>query len=751
MPTLRDESQPTTIQQEETMEKPRAFIRASEITDKESEYKDNVVPRRGNLDQRRFAQLFKDCFEHHVTTVDGKHRPKIEVLQYDPKRFIAVDVIASEFRSAHIVDFRISATRNSNDRDFDDNVVSTEELVVEVTAHPLHSSRPSIQTGTPTNRICFLIGNVGRGKSLLVSKIVENIRATEPVNDTWRALPIYFDCEQLWRGEDGKLRNVNEAFFEKLYDQLLSSASNDAVAKDARIIDYLTRNKHAEDTRTAKAKLLSLAQHLRQNNFYVFLALDNIDRFHFGLTKYAFFEQYAREQEKSIERNVLQLIRIFNNNEELGTLGAAVLIVCRRYVFDHLAVLDDGCGPNSLCLSDYTVFSMKSVPVERITQKRLELFSKLVTIVAESAVPSNEAKEQIVAGKDLLLHAIDVVGQERESADKVLGLIGMLCHQGLRSFIGFVSTLALDYRNQCELIRRVFVTQTHNLLRLYITNSRQRYSEEAGHFPNVYMNDTSFDISQEFLEAHTHHQHTYWLRYFILSTLNAAPGSKMRFDELRQLFVERAGYEDALFRLTIGQMAMPERAGLIQVVFSATGPSGHVLSPTPRGRALIGTQRDSLLYGVPLCFSFHYLQLVIDDPRLQLPAPWANEIVVNESLWYTLKPTEEFNRQSFNYLERKMPACLKFFNVLKASFKAEKKQRSALFSDAKRATNLTPDFEALEIHLLAAFTTILRHFPSDRSAPLAESLKELHDSLSKSKVMEDHFAMAYQTQAIKRS
>lgn len=723
----------------------RPFIKASELTNTSTDFKDIVLPKRGTEDQRKFAQLFKDCFEHHITTLNDKSKTKIEILIDDPKRYVALDLIALKFRTEHLADFRIAATRNSNIKDFEDNTVTFEELAREVTAHPLHSSNTRQHTGTPTNRICFLIGNVGRGKSLLVSKIIERNRHNPSKATTWRALPIYFDCEQLWRGEDGKLRNVDNDFFDKIYDQLLTTINKEELTQETDISGYLTQHPQPKDNRAPKTKLLSLSKHLRQKGFYIFLALDNTDRFHFGFTKYAFFEQFSYEQERSIERNLMHLVRTLNNNEELGTLGAAVLIVCRRHVFDHFAKLNDGCDPNSLCLSDYTVFSIKSAPANTVIKKRLELFQNLATIVASSSTIPDETKEQIISGTKLLHDSIAAVASEQESADKVLELINLLCHQGLRSFIAFGSSLSLDFRDNCELIRRIFVTQTHHLLRLYITNSHQRYSEEAGHFPNLYLNDAMHDISPQFKEAHKPHPHTYWLRYLILSTLDSAPGSRMRFEDLRDLFVNKGDYSDPLFRLTVGQLSMPEKAGLIKVEFSKSGPSDHLLSPTERGKALIGTQRQGLLYGVPLCFSFHYLQLITDDPRLQHPEPWATQLIVNQSLWYTLKPSEEFNRHAIVYLEAKMPACLLFFKILATSFAAEKLNHPALFNNSDHPNPTTPDFAKLETELMNAFSAILTHFPKDRAERLLFKLKSDQSTLSTSTDIEKHFFEHYQT------
>jgi hypothetical protein len=307
--------------------------------------------------------------------------------------------------------------------------------------------------------------------------------------------------------------------------------------------------------------------------------------------------------------------------------------------------------------------------------------------------------------------------------------------------------LTIDFRDGCELIRRVFMTQTHNLLRLYINDSRQRFSNEHCHFPNIYLNDATLDVKAKYESAHADHPHTFWLRYLILDYLAKCQTKKCRFKDIHEIFVKDGGYSDSLFRLTIGQLAMPERAGLLQIDFSAHGPDTHVISLTERGIALIGARKDSLLYGVPLCFSFHYLQLVIDDPHLLMPEQWIDDMIIDDSIWYTLKESSEFNKHAFTYLEKKIPAVLIFFKILETSFECEMERYPTLFVTGSRAKFVQPPFDELAGELHRAFVSILRHFPKEKSEPLLATVADLKLSLSNDMSFVEFFRNAYSSRS----
>jgi hypothetical protein len=288
-----------------------------------------------------------------------------------------------------------------------------------------------------------------------------------------------------------------------------------------------------------------------------------------------------------------------------------------------------------------------------------------------------------------------------------------ISHQGPRGVIQFLSEFAFDIRKNSEAFDRVFHNQPRNLLRLYISNCRKRYTQNQNHFPNIFLVDCDINPNPDFPKAYKKHRQTYWLKWIVMKLIDEAPGHQISFQTLHKLLCSQLQYEDHLVRLVIGSLSTPVTNGCISVNYPNHSVNSRELSLTRRAKALTRENYSKAFSGVPFCFSFDYLQLVADDPLMSYPSQWVNEIVLKDiSLDYTLREQNEYHRGAIGYLRKKMPASLVFLQVLESSWNRESQFISALGEDTVK--KITPNFDKIRTSLLAAFNSILFSWQEER-------------------------------------
>src|SRR5262249_9279651 len=143
-----------------------------------------------------------------------------------------------------------------------------------------------------------------------------------------------------------------------------------------------------------------------------------------------------------------------------------------------------------------SAFQLLPVAASAVADSRFKLMAKAIQVIGEKYKDKGvRYRPQLAALQDALKEFRD----DRRS-NVTIETIWKLCHHGLRSFLDFLSQIEIDYRSDYKIIDRLY-NKPHNLLRLYITNLRKRYSQAHGHFPNLFLNDALIWPNELYPEA----------------------------------------------------------------------------------------------------------------------------------------------------------------------------------------------------------------------------------------------------------
>jgi hypothetical protein len=688
-----------------------------------------------------FFELYRDAFQHHVTPhllADGR---SLNTTQ-DPsrKRLFQADKITAYFVWSVYSPLGISKTDSTSQIDNAKHAISKfhTEFFVPITASPV--SDDFAETNAPgSNRLNFLVGDIGQGKSLLATKIGHELRG--PVGEVadrldakgFRVIPVYADFESLLPQREGEFDDIDENFYAGLHNLILTElkrtdALRDVVSSHVNRLGPATRN-----IRDLTIDLLKQPTPTR-----LVIILDNVDRYHFFYSNYVFFDAYRRLQTEKIARNIDLLLERFSNSQYLGDCGLCILFVCRPGILKTLSVRNNILNNRKRLFQDFGVYRLSSTATRSVIDSRFGLMGQAIALIREE---TKRGEYQVIL--DQIREAFDTSLKDGAGRNS-LNLIADLAHHGPRSFVDFVGSMHFDYREQYDLAKRFFKDQPHNLLRVYITNFKKRYCEAKGHFPNMFLVDAVISPSAKFAElAHQPHRHTYWLRYLLLKYIQKRTSSTRKFvtfQELKEVFCGSESYEEHLLRFTLGSLSAVNTANCI-VVDEPIDDATVRVCLTSRGRALIDSGLDPR--GSEFCFNFDYLQFVIDDYQLSFPSGYLDKIYVEEDLSYMFYPTASHAAGLSKYLAAKTAAVVYFLRVLEASAAAEKKFR-IVGNDAVKS--LFPDFDGIFGSLNSTFERILPIVQNGHQ--IADTARQLIGKLRGDTSFDDFF-QCYSLKALK--
>jgi hypothetical protein len=571
--------------------------------------------------------------------------------------------------------------------------------------------------------VTYLIGDAGMGKTFTVFKALDVMRSFSEDYRGYKIIPIYIDLHEGAISPDHMLFNVEYDFFRYLTNKVIEKATSQGIQELSQFIP-------PENNFNINNNFMSLALHLARQKRFLLMIFDNTDRFYFDNSKYCFFDKYAQKRDKRIDDNLLRLIYAFVTESQLGYIGASVLFVCRKYVFNHCRNIQDVADRHKAIMMKHTAFQLyNQIEGNQVIESRLELLRDAVQAVSlKYASRGKQYSQQL----QYLEEGVSLFKQNRD--EKTLNTIWRLSHQGLRSFLDFLCQIEIDYKKDNLVIDRLF-HKPHNLMRLYLTNMRKRFSQKIGHFPNLFLVDGLIDIRAGFEDAHKPHIHTYWLKYFILKYSALKPNYRVSSAELFQFFHNTLGYEKELVLLAIGSLAEPCCGRCFDIIPTQQATNSlNLLQLSDRGKVLIGAEKNE--DHTPLCFSFDYLQLVTDDFWLSFPTPWFDNIYVDASISHTLKNDQIYAEKAYQTLSKKIPAVLYFLRVLKAAMHGECTFKPQLKTHSV-AEKLLPDFSVIEENIFLSCSKILG--PFENGAELMNTANSLWKTLNSDSSFGDHF------------
>lgn len=689
-----------------------------------NDYDDRVTGGDINIHVTQFNLLYQDCFGDHLIAEPCGDHDSLHAELGDGKRIVDADNIDAYFLRKRVITPDVTQTANADHVDKLEKKISYDGFIKAITDPPLRASIPDDATFVGENRVSYLLGDAGMGKTLAVLKLLDVIRERRPDYRGYRIIPIYIDLH----AGDGKpehpFHTIGPKSYRFLTQEIVDKAGKLGVPKLAVYSEQKTDEQLDSNIR-------ALALHLARHKFFLLFIFDNADRFYFEDAKYCFFDKFAHKRDLHIEATLLALIDKFVSETDLGKIGASVLFVCRKYVYSHFRLLKDAASRARTICEKHSAFQLFPITGKQALDSRFNLMDDAVQVVrSKYGSQGDQYAEQL----STLVESMKLFSDGRD--ERTLNTVLHLSHQGLRTFFDFLSQIEIDYRNDYQIIDRLF-RKPHNLLRLYLTNLRKRFSQKVGHFPNIFLVDGLIDRRPGFEEAHCPHRHTYWLKYFILRYAFLRPSQQVSSDELYSFFHDIGGYEEEIIRLAIGSLADPNAGRCLDIVpKQQTALHVQLLQVSERGKLLIDGLADCRTD--PLCFDFDYLQLVTDDTWLALPSPWLSSIYVDASIAHTLKNHKYYREQAKRTLEKKIPAVIYFLRVLGASLAWECSFRPKLASH-QAGRSLIPDFSIIEKHLFTSLGRILSAFADDTSDKVLKDAHALWTTLKEDRAFDEHF------------
>lgn len=665
---------------------------------------ENALFRSSFRDHDRLSQLFSDCFGPHTNVRYAPYdEGTLHLQDDDPKRIIRADNLTAYFQYkffsgaegySHAPIYETPNFLESESDAFDEEV-RFEHLYKSVTSVPFAPEDAS-SSSLGDNRITFLIGQVGVGKTFMISQLVRRIAEERLDSAGLTLLPVYIDFEAFVSANRDIATVPSELIrrFTLHLHHAIGLSVSEFAPELANQTPPLEPLEAGLDAGGVNLKIRDAARLLAKNvsppaRLVVFV--DNLDTLHYQRSRYLFFPAEYDKHREYVEDTIAALIMQFVDPVELGNAGLCVCIAARDNVSRDIRRMNHGAQPRAVNLSDHTVFQVGALDPKEIVQARLNLMEEAVKAYAASHPKIKDAATALAV---LRVRMVDSVA--RTNVSDGLRRISALAHHGARSLVTFLAKLSLDPLTQRDVIERLFGHSPWLLERIYIANGRLRYSQAQDHFPNLFLVDGM--ISERVIRD-VRHRHTYWLKYLLLECIACDEGYGVSVEDILEGFVDELAFEEDIVRLALGSLAMVNESRCVEIVGAARDEcKDNVVRLTERGKLLVG--RHPAHRG-PYCFEWSYLQMVIDDYQLSLPDFIAPEIAVDASLRFAFQGGSEYSGAMTSDLRARLPATLKFVRVLEAAWREECRIRQGLEDSA-----WGPDFEYIYDNLAGAIERV---------------------------------------------
>lgn len=698
----------------------------------------NTVHVASHLDENLFGQLYADCFTHHNEVRYAPNDVEKFHFQNDPRRMVRKNNLTAYFQNRFD---RVEQDVYKTPKIYEspNSVEDESELgepasfaylyncVTAIPFDPLATFHPTLGE----NRVTFLIGEVGIGKTFIVSRIAQTIMRNNIDESGYMMIPVYV-CLENFVVSHGNVEDSPEfvRLFLLHYFDLIKKAvqlySEEAASPvTSPVID---KDSTSELIAGVISNYLKDLANKSKVPIRIVSFIDNLDVLHYQNSRYVFFPDEYTKHRRFIEEKLTKLVFAFVDQNLLGDSGLCCMIIARQNVARDSRLLNQPALPRRVELNDHLVFQLGSVDPIDVVKSRLHMFESVINEYGKNGF-TTAGQPMSLADQ---LGVMKLVGGQTISPNNFsdgLRRISDLSHHGVRSLVDFLSRLKLNLLRQGDTVQRLFKHAPWVLERLYISNMHQRYSQSQGHFPNVFLVDGT--VSEDKITNITH-SHTYWLKYLLLKRIGSAARDGVSVQNILDEFRDDYGYEDGIIRLCLGSLTMVNESRCIEIIGAAKDEcQDNLIRLTSRGRLLVGSDAR---YKFPYCFEFSYLQLVIDDHLLSLPREYAKRIAVDSSLSYALDDGEKYYARMHADLSKKLPATLVFLRVLEAAWVSECKQKPKL---AGVATDIGPDFESIYLNLRRSVIAIGQQAQMKLDQYL-EEIQSLRKDCSFDKFFEDY-------------
>jgi hypothetical protein len=667
---------------------------------------------------QKIIQLFSDCFTFSSIPLPiDEYRSSLIYQSRDNTRYIASDNIFLYYlKTCNIPTPKFYRTENLNltEQERDDMIekdMSVESFVSLVTDIPFNPSAVNKKIAGE-NRVVYLIGEMGSGKSFLISRMIAEIEQIGTDKDDFKLLPIRVCMEELTAS--CVIESIGQAFFsyitEIIKDKIESLMDSAKVKYLISCYPSFTPDSKQDNIRSLKRFIQCC--HEQKIRFVFFF--DNIDPFHYVGSKYIFFKGKIEEIQRRIHDVIIDLIRLVSVDPIFRSAGICCLIASRKAIARDAKIIGNAAGLDIDIFSGHQVFQLSTIDPIEIVNSRLDLFSKCYKVVQGHVTMKWDA-----------LGAIKSLADFSDSSRGRSGFnnIWKMGHHGHRSLMRFIAKLKIELSTDSEVFDRLIAQQSRYLELLYISNGFRKYSQSQNHFPNMYLVDANVDPrnAKNLPEVKLSHRESYWLKFLIMKYVwhCSRTAIDLRASDIIEKFVS-AGFEDCIVRLALGSLCdvNESRCCELRSVSDFENPSDDLVVLTSRGDYLIGAER-----GAPYCLSFLYLEMVIDDPWLSLPEVLSRELRTGVHLNYIMQKEQRHVEGLQRYLVDKIPSVLKFIVLLEKAAKSE----SQMIAD-EQITKLFPDMALVMREVQNQISAILAKLGgSARSGGKTISMRQVTD------------------------
>jgi hypothetical protein len=659
------------------------------------------------LQDKKTANLFADCFSNHVD-FDSPYTDELVFDQGSTTRFIKRDNLSSFFIN-HI--YEIPDITNY----VDDSPIDYADLLAEFAETSFYDTSERFNLGS--NRIRYVVGDVGVGKSAFIKKVISDITLNrEEIDSDYYVLPVYFNLEDKYNYAASPIP-LKDKFLEHLFEKINESVANAHISIDLKEINEIN------PCNNQVLALKYLIATLKKNKVRLLIFIDNLDFYHYYYARYSFFSEYNTKQDDSIHENICWLRSVLTTNGGIGYLGLNIIIASRSYVYDEIMAKLSGIDTEI----DTTLAIRLSLSSEEIViGSRLNLLSKAIEIIIKNRPTMDRTlKELSVQLHTKLLSEEISTTTQKNNPIKTIYKLGQ---HGHRSLVQFFSSLNISYLDD-DLINRFFKRQISTLYILYFNNMYKKYSQQQGHFPNIFLVDCTVMDGKGFEIAHQPHIHTYWLKYFILKYIYVK--RNVRLDDLLEVFCRIGNYEEHLVRHVIGSLSTANEFRCVEIDTReiARPFSRRQIKITERGKALFSQNNE-----IELCFEFQYLSTIIDDMWLSYPKPFMDSIFKSKSDFSHLYETgDEYAKHSLQSVLEKAECLVSFINILEVAYNEEIKKRKSPLDIIIKQSVMKPDFFKIRSNIFYSAENLLnnistKHKNDIKLAEIKEmSHKTIHD------------------------
>jgi hypothetical protein len=522
-------------------------------------------------------------------------------------------------------------------------------------------------TNANKNKISFLLGSVGVGKTAFVNYIISKHFPDTKYKEKFIFIRIDVEYQEKKNMED-----IGKFIIDK-FIWIVNKDFKDLLLKDTTLkghIDTLSQKFMTEDERERNFRTIIEYLYTRNNKIKLALIIDNIDII-YHRTKINFFDT---EDNRDMTNKIDNLVKYFveNINEHFDSLYANVLFVMRGDTFEYMKHRDstDNTTSRTNIYITHNCFSIEEYKWDDILKKRFKMLRDLI----DEKYNPGEMKEKIIDRIDKISEYLEL----GPKSNNLISTIQKLTNAGLREMMDYLNSYSyISYYSSSRFFEKVPVA-----LMAFILSGNQLYSDKHSVITNVFMN---YDIE-------TFKPITYWLKYFIIRYLNKRTSSKTETtkQDIYNIFSnqeQEKAYNQECIDMILKTLTNSNQSNIIEVKKTYVNPKKDklTLKITEKGTTIINE----------MVFKFYYLQLMVDDHLLALP-----EILQTNDLYkfekstgysYLLLKDDEYTKTATTIIKEKGKAVIYFLTLLKCALDYEKEKYSDVFKNLSAVgVNLPP-------------------------------------------------------------